>query len=490
MKRFFALAVIFLLTLPVFAQVPEMSMPFSLDVVGNGLHSVSFVVKERLASESLGVDATLRYHLEGISTDNPPTFDDKTKLFFWTPNPDQVGKHTFTLVVKDPLGNKDSQSVIINVSPAASLEALPKRWEDLKKAEKYLLGRDYFPSTHLIELQIGADPDYELEVSVKNSMDEDCVLTYLPKDGQAEVNRGRRLATIYLGGQASTSYVQTIRLDLYEDLFNYLGKVFKKINYIKLRGNYILKDLRTYDNLTMVTAMGDEDIFIPTINLALDERFYEDNMYSKKEPMSVSDVPEIKIDFSTSSGVKWRRANLFINDKEYNAARDEFSLVVVKPYKDIEAFDILYVMFMLKIPVASKLPFGEHHLVFSAENAYGQVFSKEAFVRVVTIPSQIEGRPLVYPSPFNPSVHGEVKIQYRLSMQANIEMVVFGGDGSTVMKKRFNMGEEGAKKGLNTVIWDGKTDAGHTVSNGIYVGALIDRDENRILEKFRMTVFR
>jgi hypothetical protein len=476
--------------LPSRAQVPQISLPFSIDVEGNGLRSVAFVVKERAVSESEGLSPTLRYYLEGVPEQNPPTFDEKSKLFFWTPNADQVGAHTFTLVIKDPMGNQVSESVTINVLKTASLEALPKRWEDLKKAEQYLIGRDYFPATHLIEMQIGADPEYAVEVSVRDSLGQDCLLTYIPKDGRAEINRGRRTAEIYLGGDYASSFVKTVRLDIYEDLFNYLGLVFARINFIKVNGDFILKDLSVYDDRALVSSLGEDEIFLPRINLAFDDRFYEDNLYSKKEPVSISDVPEIKIDFSTSSGVKWRRGRLFINEKEYSAARGDFSLVVVKPYKDISTFDVLYVMYLLRIPAVKKLPFGEHHLLFTAENAYGMVISKEVFARVVSIPSQIEGAPMVYPSPFNPSVQSEVKIQYRLSIQTNVEMVIFGGDGSTVMKRRFNMGEEGGRKGLNTVTWDGKTDAGRSVSNGIYIGALIDRDENRILEKFRLTVFR
>ncbi len=147
-------------------------------------------------------------------------------------------------------------------------------------------------------------------------------------------------------------------------------------------------------------------------------------------------------------------------------------------------------MYILRIPAVKKLPFGEHRIAFEVENAYGMTVSREAYARVVTLPAQVEGAPMVFPSPFNPSIHDEVKIQYRLSLNSNIEVVIFGGDGSTMMKKRFAMGEEGGRKGLNTVAWDGNSGSGMRVSNGIYIGVIIDKDENRILDKFRLTVFR
>ncbi|MFH1683840.1 MAG: hypothetical protein ABIA67_03030 [Candidatus Margulisiibacteriota bacterium] len=243
------------------------------------------------------------------------------------------------------------------------------------------------------------------------------------------------------------------------------------------------------DKLSLVSAVGTDNIDLPRINIAFDDRFYEDTLYSKKEPILISDVPVIKIDFNTASGVIWRRARLVINEIEHKAAWGDFSMVVVKPYKKIPTFDAEYAMYILNVPPVKKLPFGEHSFLFEFENAYGMLVTKEAFARVVTVPTQIEGKPVIYPNPFNPA-QGEAKIQYKLSMQANIELVVFGAGGSTVMKKRFSMGEEGGKKGLNTVSWNGKAETGAMVSNGIYIGVLIDKNENRIMDKFRITIFR
>ncbi|MFH1575982.1 MAG: hypothetical protein ABID35_00385 [Candidatus Margulisiibacteriota bacterium] len=489
MKIFISIIMCFSwLVLSAVAEVPTLTLPEAVEVYGNGLNSLAFVVKQSAVSPE--VERSLRFLIKGAPANNPPVFDASSKLFFWRPEPNQVGQHTFTLVAKDPLGVQSSGSVRINVLAAASPEALPKGWQDFKLAEKYLVGRKYLPSSNYLQADIAARPEYEIEVLVKDSLDENCLLTYLPKEGRNQVNKTQKTATIMLGGQYASDSIKTIRRDLYEDLFNTLDLVFKQVESVKIKGDYLLKDFCLSNKLALISAAGVDEIYVPKLNIAFDDRYYEATLYSQKEPMMISDIPEIKVDLNTSSGVIWRRARLFINEAEYSAAWGDFSVVVAKPYKDASSFDVDYAMYVLKMSAAKKLPFGEHHLIFEVENAYGQLLSLEAYARVVTVPTQLEGAPMVFPSPFNPARDSEVKIQYRLSLQSNIEVVIFGGDGSTVMKQRYSTGDEGGKKGLNTIVWSGKTDANMTVSNGIYIGVIIDRDENRILDKFRLTVFR
>jgi len=489
MRRLILLVVFcFCLAAAALALVPGIAMPERLTVKGNGLHSLAFVVYQTPVSAE--VEKSLRYYLEGGPIGNSATFDDHSKLFFWRPEQQDVGEHTFSLTVQDSLGNQTEESVVIEVKAAPSIEALPHGWQDLKETERYLIGRDYLLSSHLIEFVIAALPAYQIDITVKDSFDQVCYLTYLPQEGTDIVNKGARTATIMLGGQYDSDSYKTVRRDLYEDLFNTIDLVFKRVDAIKITGDFSLKSFTVTDNLGLIAAAGSDDIYLPRLNLAFDDRFYEDSLYSAKEPILISDTPVIKIDFNTTSGLIWRRAKLFINETEYNAAWGDFSTIVVKPYKKASSFDIEHAMYVLRIPTVKKLPFGEHHISFQVENAYGLMVSREAYARVVTLPTQVEGKPMVFPSPFNPSLHNEVKIQYRLSLQSNIELVIFGGDGSTVMKKRFAMGDEGGKKGLNTVTWNGKSDSGMSVSNGIYIGVIIDKDENRILDKFRLTVFR
>lgn len=477
-----------LLVLSGFAETPVFSFPSTIEVSANGLNCVAFSAKlEGVPAEE---EENFKYSMMGPPADVHLVFDLTSKIFFWRPFLDETGSFQFEFAAEDQSGKKYSKAMTIKVLKAPSLEALPKGWEEMKKEYKYLVGRKYLPSTNFVEMDIAAIPGYELEIKVRDSMDQECVLKYIPKEGKPEVNKKQRAATIKLGAIYASGKVKKIRRDLYEDLYNSLGLIFKNIESIKLKGAYILDNFAVFDKMSLISSAGTENIYAPSLNLSFDDRFYEEAMYSKEDPMMIADSPTIKIDFNTSFGLVWRRSRLIIDDTVYEAAKGDFSLVVVKPYKDISSFDVNYVMYVLRIPAVSKLAFGEHKIVFEAENAFGMPIRQAAYARVVTLPAQIEGRPLVYPSPFNPVLQGEVKIQYKLSMQTDIEIALFGVDGSTIMRKRFHMGEAGAKKGLNTVSWDGRTEAGESVSNGIYSGIIIDRNENRILERFKIAVYR
>ena len=471
------------------AEKEELSFPLpaTLEVLANGLNCVSFVVKLKgLPPEA---EEYFKYSMKGPPAE-VPLFDQQSKLFFWRPRPEHAGIYKYEFVAEDPTGRKFSRSVTIKALKAPTLEALPQGWEEMKKEDKYLLGRQYLPSTNYIEMDIAAVPGYELEVTVLDSTGQECTLKYVPKEGRPQLNKARRLAVIRLGGKYSSDKVKKVRRDLYEDLYATLGLIFRNIQSVDLKGAYILDGFSLYDRAGLVGAAQSWDISAPNLNLSFDGRFYESGMYSKKEPMMIADAPTIKIEFNTSSGLIWRRGRLVIDETEYHAARNEFSLVVVKPGKDASSFDVNYVMYMLRIPSARKLPFGEHYFLFETENAFGMCISQEAYARVVTIPAQVVGKPVVFPSPFSPGIHSELSIQYELSMQTNIELAVFGVDGTAVMRRRFFMGDEGARKGKNTVRWEGKTDAGFMLSNGIYTGVIIDRDENRVLEKFKIAVYR
>jgi len=470
------------------AEAPFLYAPSTIEVFGNGLNCAAFNVKLKgLPPEK---EEKFSYSMKGLPADAPSFFDIKSGVFFWRPLPEQVGTYRFEFMAEGPTAESFSRSVIVRVLEAPSLEALPRGWADMKKEEQYLLGREYLPSNHYLEMDIAAIPGYELEVRVKDSLDQECVLKYVPREGRAEVNKTQRSALIKLGGKYASEKIKRVRRDLYEDLYNTLGLIFKNIESIRLSGAYLLDDFRVYDKAGLIAAVESWEITPPSLNISIDDRFYETGVYSKEEPMMIADAPTIKIDFNTPSGVVWQRGRLLIDETEYRAVKDDFSLVVVKPRQESSSFDVEYVMYLLKIPTVKKLAFGEHVFMFEAENAFGMMIRQEVFARVVTLPTQVLGRPVVYPSPFSPGIHSELSIQYELSMQSNIEIAVFGVDGSTVLRKRFYMGEEGGKKGINTVKWDGKTDAGMNISNGIYSGIIIDRDENRILEKFKIAVYR
>ena len=95
----------------------------------------------------------------------------------------------------------------------------------------------------------------------------------------------------------------------------------------------------------------------------------------------------------------------------------------------------------------------------------------------------------MFPVPFSPGPGKELTLQYSLSRNADIELFVFSSDGQAVKKLSFSKGEEGGKEGLNKVSWDGVSNTGVRVGNGIYIATIIDREVRDVLGKIKLVVY-
>ncbi|MFC1767888.1 hypothetical protein ACFLZ2_05010 [Candidatus Margulisiibacteriota bacterium] len=105
---------------------------------------------------------------------------------------------------------------------------------------------------------------------------------------------------------------------------------------------------------------------------------------------------------------------------------------------------------------------------------------------------QVIGTPLNYPNPFRPLSGGPdavTKIQYKLSDDAPIEIIILNIAGEEVRRGKYSPGASGGQAGINTIEWDGKSMGGQVVGNGMYIyiitsggrkistGRLVVRDE-------------
>ncbi len=122
----------------------------------------------------------------------------------------------------------------------------------------------------------------------------------------------------------------------------------------------------------------------------------------------------------------------------------------------------------------------------SAMTAGSRVTSE---IEVLSAPARVIGFPLVFPSPFSPMRHNEIIIQYTLSEDADIELIILSSNGEMVKKMSFQSGEEGAKGALNKVRWDGLREFGRPLANGIYLGLIMSRSQKQVLSKFKLTAY-
>ena len=101
----------------------------------------------------------------------------------------------------------------------------------------------------------------------------------------------------------------------------------------------------------------------------------------------------------------------------------------------------------------------------------------------------VQGKPLNYPNPFDPGVAGGTTlISYMLSKPANLTLSIHDMFGTPVTKLNFIAGANGGRAGYNAVPWNGKSDAGQVVGNGIYIYLLIA--DGKVIAKGKLMVLK
>jgi len=131
---------------------------------------------------------------------------------------------------------------------------------------------------------------------------------------------------------------------------------------------------------------------------------------------------------------------------------------------------------------------GVHSLKISITDDQGNPSTREVVGLVVQANSDIslQGAPLTYPNPYNGT--GNVSIGYILSKNNSITITIHDLMGSQLVKKSYSSGQAGGKAGYNEVSWNGKTDAGEELGNGIYIYLIIA--DGKVISRGKLTVAR
>ncbi|MFA5105090.1 MAG: hypothetical protein WC527_07950 [Candidatus Margulisiibacteriota bacterium] len=114
------------------------------------------------------------------------------------------------------------------------------------------------------------------------------------------------------------------------------------------------------------------------------------------------------------------------------------------------------------------------YVIFSyANNFSGEPASFEATgLRILgTAAVSLQGNPLNYPNPFDPS--SGTYISYYLTKNSSISINIYDLAGDNLIKIVRSAGTSGGSAGYNEVFWDGTTGSGQTVGNGMYAYLII-----------------
>ncbi len=100
---------------------------------------------------------------------------------------------------------------------------------------------------------------------------------------------------------------------------------------------------------------------------------------------------------------------------------------------------------------------------------------------------QVYGAPLNYPNPFNAGTENTT-LSYVLSRNSNVTLSIHDLSGTLVAKKNLSAGSNGGRAGYNEVLWNGNSDAGQVVGNGIYVYLIIA--DGKVVSRGKLTVLK
>lgn len=229
----------------------------------------------------------------------------------------------------------------------------------------------------------------------------------------------------------------------------------------------------------------------PQIKVSFGGMAYQKDWVWKKEKAQISPWTNIKVEYEGASPYGVQIDPIVVDDgtpseKSFVVKENNISSITYIPETSIP--QVIRVDFTFP----EELPSGKHTLSFCARSLgkFGRAAEamEKVVVQVVGGPIRLTGFPLTFPSPFSIRRDKEVVIQYRLSENAPVDIYLTNVAGERVKKFSFVSGEKGGKAGLNKVNWNGVTDKSSLAGNGIYFGTVVDRNRERLLGKFKLTI--
>lgn len=109
----------------------------------------------------------------------------------------------------------------------------------------------------------------------------------------------------------------------------------------------------------------------------------------------------------------------------------------------------------------------------------------EKFVEIyIKIPDKevMLGNIIAFPNPFGFN-RDATEICYYLNRTTPIDFRIYDPFGNEVISRQFRPGEEGAKVGINRVVWNGRNKEGRRVAAGVYVVQIVGEIHTAIVEK-------
>jgi hypothetical protein len=131
---------------------------------------------------------------------------------------------------------------------------------------------------------------------------------------------------------------------------------------------------------------------------------------------------------------------------------------------------------------------GSYDFTLQAEDKSGNGTFESVTPLYVNPPDKVEiiGLVVNYPNPFKPLKGEEASLAYNLSVDATLTLYLFDITGSAVWKRTYLAGYEGGMAGYNEVTFNGFSDFGEVLGNGIYLLRIVHN--GKVIGNGRITV--
>jgi hypothetical protein len=115
-------------------------------------------------------------------------------------------------------------------------------------------------------------------------------------------------------------------------------------------------------------------------------------------------------------------------------------------------------------------------LAFHLQNVINDIRDVTMEARIMNGAVQVVGGIFNYPNPFSPLSGAQTTIQYTLSRDSAVTIVIYDITGHETKRMRFNSGANGGRGGTNQISWDGRTLGGEVAGNGMFIYKIISGD--------------
>ena len=166
---------------------------------------------------------------------------------------------------------------------------------------------------------------------------------------------------------------------------------------------------------------------------------------------------------------------------------DEQGIATIELYVDTSSTPILFDLDPFDAPGTTfegtwkgkltTLDVGSHMLHFHARDGGGHDKYLDMAARIMGGKVAMIGATYNYPNPFSPMSGGTTNIQYTLSTDATITIILYDMTGHEVKRMKFGAGTAGGRGGANQIGWNGQSMGGEVVGNGMYLYKIISGTE-------------